>query len=100
MKITKISNANGVAKFFLDGRLDTSTAPTLEIEMNKVLEDCKELYLDIKNLEYVSSAGLRVLLTIHKNISAKQGKFVISHPNDVVKDIFDMTGFSSILKIE
>ena len=83
----------------LEGRLDTTTAPDLEIVLNETLPNTKDLVFDFKNLEYLSSAGLRLLLTAQKTMS-KQGKMVIRNVNDTIMDVFDMTGFSSILTIE
>lgn len=82
----------------LEGRLDTTTAPQLESEL-KDLAGVTELVFDMATLEYVSSAGLRVLLAAQK-VMNKQGSMVIRNANDDIKDIFDVTGFSDILTIE
>ena len=82
----------------LEGRLDTTTAPQLEAEL-KDLAGVTELVFDMATLEYVSSAGLRVLLAAQK-VMNKQGSMVIRNANDDIKDIFDVTGFSDILTIE
>lgn len=82
----------------LGGRLDTTTAPELEAEV-KQLDGVTDLVFDMTSLEYVSSAGLRVLLAAQKTMN-KQGSMVIRGANDDLKDIFDVTGFSDILTIE
>ena len=82
------------------GRLDTNTAPDLEKTALEVLEGVKVLTLDLVNLDYISSAGLRVVLTLHKAMSGKGAKLVVAHPKDEVMEVFDMTGFSSFLTIE
>lgn len=83
----------------LEGRLDTTTAPQLDAELKESIADHTELILDFAKLEYLSSAGLRVLLTAQKTMS-KQGKMVIRNVNDVITEVFDVTGFSDILTIE
>ncbi|HHU12780.1 MAG TPA: STAS domain-containing protein [Clostridiaceae bacterium] len=81
------------------GRLDTTTAPELETELAGSLDDVTGLVLDFKNLDYLSSAGLRVLLATQKQMN-RQGSMTVKHVNDVIMDVFDITGFSSILTIE
>ena len=83
----------------LEGRLDTMTAPQLEEEVKNNIEGIKELIFDLKNLAYVSSAGLRVLLSAQK-IMNKQGSMTIRNANEEVMEIFEVTGFIDILKIE
>ncbi len=83
----------------LEGRLDTMTAPELESELNKSLPGAETLTLDFSKLDYISSAGLRVLLSAHKNMSAKGG-MKIKNVNEIVREVFDVTGFSDILTIE
>lgn len=83
----------------VEGRLDTATAPALEEELAEVLEDADELVFDLEGLEYMSSAGLRILLATQKKMTLKGGMKVIN-VNDVIKEIFDITGFSDILTIE
>ena len=93
-------NANGSSlEVALEGRLDTSTAPELEEALKDSLEGGTELTLDLKSLEYISSAGLRVLLSTQK-IMNKQGSMVIANASEEVKEIFDVTGFSDILTIK
>lgn len=83
----------------VEGRLDTRTAPELEAVAKESLDGVTELTFDLGGLEYISSAGLRVLLYCQK-IMIKQGKMVIVNANPVVNDIFEVTGFSDILTIE
>ena len=83
----------------LEGRLDTMTAPALEAEVKGSIDGVKELVLDFEKLEYVSSAGLRVLLASQK-IMNKQGSMCIRHVNEVIMEVFEVTGFSDILTIQ
>ncbi len=83
----------------LIGRLDTTTAPQLEEIIKNELEGVGELSLDFEKLEYISSAGLRVLLAAQK-IMNKQGNMVIRNANADIKEVFDITGFADILTIE
>ncbi len=83
----------------LTGRLDTTTAPELEEQVNASLSGIANLIFDVAKMEYISSAGLRVLLASQK-IMNKQGDMKVVHPSDDVKEIFDVTGFSDILTIE
>lgn len=82
------------------GRVDTTTAPELENGIKEETASAKELKLDFKDVEYVSSAGLRVILMAQKTMSAHGGKFVICNVSDEVMEVFDMTGFSSFLTFE
>lgn len=90
---------NGKAVFALIGRLDTTTAPDLEKELKESLNGVSELTLDFAGLEYISSAGLRVLLSAQK-IMNKQGDMKIRNVNETILEIFEVTGFSDILTIE
>ena len=83
----------------LEGRLDTTTSPELEKELSESLPGVKELVLDLEKLEYISSAGLRVLLTAQKTMT-KQGSMKLIHVNDLVMEILEVTGFVDILTIE
>ena len=83
----------------VEGRLDTVTAPDLEKELKGSLAGVDELTMDFANLEYISSAGLRVLLSAHKIMSQKDGMKLIN-VNDLVMEVFEVTGFSDILDIE
>ena len=90
---------NGKAVFSLEGRLDTITSPELEGELKAVLADVNELSLDFEKLEYISSAGLRVLLATQKAIQGKGG-MKVTHVSETIMEIFEVTGFSDILTIE
>ena len=83
----------------VEGRLDTATAPELEQELAEVIDDAEELVFDLENLEYMSSAGLRILLATQKKM-AEKGGMKVTKVNDVIMEIFDITGFSDILTIE
>ena len=86
-------------EIILEGRLDTITAPALEEAIKQSLNGITELIFDFEKLEYISSAGLRVLLAAQK-IMNKQGSMIIKNVNDVINDVFEVTGFSDILTIE
>ena len=83
----------------LEGRLDTTTAPQLEGEVKSSIDGVNELVFDMADLEYVSSAGLRVLLLAQK-IMNKQGTMIVRNVNSVIMEIFEVTGFADILNIE
>ena len=89
---------NGKALFTLEGRLDTVTAPELEQEFKAALEGVSELTLDFEKLEYISSAGLRVLLSAQKTMN-KQGEMKLIHVSETILEIFEVTGFKDILTI-
>ena len=96
MHIEKQRNQNKLT-LTLEGRLDTSTAPMLEAELS-TMDGVTELVLDFAKLEYISSAGLRVLLATQK-VMNKQGSMVIKNVNEVIMNIFQITGFIDILTI-
>ena len=81
------------------GRLDTTTAPELEVTIDGCIAGIKELVLDCSALEYVSSAGLRVILKAQKLMNA-QGNMKLTHVNETIMEVFDITGFADILTIE
>lgn len=83
----------------LEGRLDTTTAPELEKELNASMDSIDQLTLDFSKLDYISSAGLRVLLSAHKVMSQKGGMKIVN-VNEIVSEVFDVTGFADILTIE
>lgn len=83
----------------LSGRLDTSTAPMLQETVEKELDDVTELGVDMEKLEYVSSAGLRVLLAATKKMKAKGGTMTVHHVNEEIMEVFEITGFNEILDI-
>jgi anti-sigma B factor antagonist len=82
----------------LSGRLDTVTAPQLEEELRSSLGEVKNLHFDFKELEYISSAGLRVLLYAQKQMTG-QGVMTIGNVSDVIMEIFNMTGFADIMTL-
>lgn len=90
---------NGKAVFAPEGRLDTVTAPMLESEVKEALPGLKELVFDFEKLEYISSAGLRVLLSSQKAMN-QQGTMKVCRVNETIMDILDVTGFTDILTIE
>ena len=90
---------NGKAAFALEGRLDTNTSPELEKELRETLPGVSALELDFENLDYISSAGLRVLLSAQKLMS-RQGEMKVTHVNETIMEIFEVTGFTDILTIE
>lgn len=96
MQITK-NQTSGRLDIALAGRLDTNTAPELESELK--LDGVSEIAFDFSELDYISSAGLRVLMTAQKAMMAGGGKMTIAHPNDMVRGVFDMTGLGSVFEI-
>ncbi len=97
MTITKSLNGQSLT-IALDGRLDTTTSPALETELHDSLDGITSLVFDFEKLEYISSAGLRVLLSAQKTMN-KQGEMIICHVNESIREIFDITGFTDILTI-
>lgn len=83
----------------LEGRLDTTTAPKLEEELRSSIDGITHLVFDVEKLEYVSSAGLRVLLAMQKLMN-RQGAMLLRNVNEAVMEVFEVTGFSDILRIE
>ena len=92
MTITKNQNGSHL-DLALEGRLDTTTAPQLEAELKQSVNGVTELALDFSKLEYLSSAGLRVLLSAQK-VMNRQGSMVIKNVNETIMEIFEVTGFS------
>ena len=97
MNIEKVLNDNEIV-LNISGRLDTTTAPALETEFVQLQAQCEQLVLDFAKLEYLSSAGLRVLLKMQKSMAAKGGMKLL-HVNETVMEVFEITGFSDILNI-
>ena len=89
---------DGALMVKVSGRLDTATAPQLDDELKGSIEGVEQLVLDLGDLEYISSAGLRVLLSAQKTMN-KQGTMEVTGVNDVVMEIFEVTGFKEILTI-
>ena len=82
----------------ITGRLDTTTAPNLESVVNELFEDTKEFVFDMSGVEYISSAGIRVLLGAYKKMNLNQGTMRIEKANDMVCEVFEMTGLSEMLE--
>lgn len=98
MNIEKTTNGNELT-ITLIGRLDTTTAPQLEAELKQNISGVERLVLDFVALEYLSSAGLRVLLAAQK-VMNKQGEMIVKNVNETIAEIFEVTGFSDVLTIE
>lgn len=99
MNISKTKKENTLV-ISLEGRLDTLTAPNLVEALNSSLEGITSLVFDLEKLEYISSAGLRVLLLAQKTMNELSGTIKVCHVNETVMEIFEVTGFSDILTIE
>ena len=100
MNVT-INEKQGIIIVTLEGNLDTNTSPEVETELNKLIEpDGVKLIINLSQTNYVSSAGLRIFLATAKKLTAKQGVFKLCAPNDVVKEVLDISGFSSILDVK
>jgi len=98
MTIEKITNGTELT-IKLTGRLDTTTAPELEAALKESYAGVEKLVLDFAGLEYLSSAGLRVLLGAQKTMN-KQGEMVVKNVNETIEEIFEITGFADVLTIE
>lgn len=98
MTIEKMTEGN-VLTLSLQGRLDTTTAPKLETELKQNISGVEELVLDFAGLEYLSSAGLRVLLAAQK-VMNRQGSMVVKNVNETIMEIFEITGFADVLNIQ
>ena len=97
--MTIVKKTNGTElEIALEGWLDTMTAPELEAELSSSMGAAENLVLDFSRLEYISSAGLRVLLSAHKTMSAKGG-MKVTNVNEIVQEVFEVTGFADILTI-
>ncbi len=96
---TDFKREGGILTVAISGRLDTVTSPELEKSLNDNLNDVTELVLDFSSVEYISSTGLRVLLSMQKKM-AKLGGMKVLNVNEMVKSVFDVTGFSDVLTIE
>ncbi len=91
---------DGVVTVELSGRLDSASAPECEEKLLPLQEGASTFILDLKELEYVSSAGLRVFLLLQKGMAARQGQMILRHVNESIRDVLDITGFTDILTIE
>lgn len=99
MKITKIS-AGDKLTVNIEGRLDSNTAPLLSKEFETSLAGVRDLTVDLSTLVYISSMGLRVLLSAQRKLRANDGTLVVKNPSELVSEIFNITRFDEILKIE
>lgn len=96
----KIHETNDIRIVDLVGNLDTTTAPTLEAEMDKLVEsNTNRIVVNLKELNYVSSSGLRVFLKTAKQMMPRKGSFSLCEPNETVKDILKISGFDTIIKV-
>lgn len=98
--VINIEKTNDAVTIMLTGRLDTTTAPILEGNINEQLEVSSAIVMDMAGLEYISSAGLRVLLGAQKKVSAQSGSMKLINVSEAVMDVLEMTGFADILVIE
>ena len=97
----QILDQNGEKVIVIEGRVDTVTAPDLEIKVSPIwFTPAITLVFDCEKLEYLSSSGLRIILSAHKQVTARGGKFILRHLNREVRSVIDLTGFSRILTIE
>jgi anti-sigma B factor antagonist len=99
MKINKKQDGNSL-KIELEGRLDTTTAPELDEAVKSSIDGVTDLVFDMTGLEYISSAGLRVLLSAQKAMGKVNGNMVVKNINDVIQEIFEVTGFIDIFTVE
>ena len=99
MTITENKSSNAL-ELVIGGRLDTGTAPELEAKLKQIPKDIQTLYLNLANIQYVSSAGLRVILLAHKLMLPTGGKMVIRQPSAFTKQVLEATGMDSILTVE
>jgi len=99
MKINQ-EKKDGTLRLALEGRLDTTTTPALEEVVNKELDGVTELIYDLKDLEYISSAGLRMLLASQKKMTAQGGTMVLINVQEQVNEVLEITGFLDILTVK
>ena len=100
MEIKKLEQ-NGTTVLALSGMLDSNTSADFQTAISELLNsDAKDVKLDLTNLEYISSQGLRLILSLQKGLMANGGKLVVSQLQPVVKEVFDITGFSNIFTVE
>jgi anti-sigma B factor antagonist len=99
MEITGTKNDSELT-VTLSGRLDTNTSPELESYLRDNLSNITDLSLDLSDVQYVSSAGLRVFLYAYKELAKTGGQVVLTHPNTYISDVLDATGFTELMKIE
>lgn len=97
---TNVKAENAKLTVSITGRVDTATAPQLETEVISKLDGIEALELDLRDMSYISSAGLRVLLMCQKKMNAAGGTMIVKNPNEMVMEIFDVTGFADIFTLE
>lgn len=95
-----ISQENGASIMKIVGRLDTMTSPDLERAVTPLIDLGATIIFDCEQMEYISSSGLRVVLSTHKKLAAVGGNFIVRNLNREVRSVFDITGFSRLLRIE
>ena len=99
MEIT-VADKDGIKLVYLIGSLDTNTSPNAEAKFKELLDgNTRKIVVNLEQLEYISSSGLRVLLGTAKKLKASGGDLPLCHSNDIVQEVFDISGFSSILNI-
>ena len=92
--------SEGVTVIKIEGNLDTQTSPEAQEELDRIVEDgARKLLIDFADLAYISSAGLRILLATAKKLTTEQGEMRMCNMNDVVKEVFEVSGFSTIFKV-
>ena len=99
LSVTKTKD-NETLTAVISGRIDTTTSPELDSEIRSSLDGIKRLVLDFTKAEYISSSGLRVLISLHKSMTAAGVELIISKPAEMVVEVFEVTGFADILNIE
>ena len=99
MDINVVQEGNK-ATISLNGKLSVATSPDLEAAINDLPADTNEFVIDLTNLEYISSAGLRVLVSTEKTAGQRGGSMLLLHPNDEVSEVFDMTGLADVFTIQ
>jgi anti-anti-sigma factor len=96
-----IRNVGDVSVLDIAGNLDTNSSPTAESEVSRLLDEgCKHILFNFSELNFISSSGLRILLATAKKLKIENGKMVVCSLNDVVQEVFDISGFASILNLE
>lgn len=94
------ANADGTVTVFVTGQLNTNTARDLEVALDDVLLESTDIVLDFSNLDYISSAGLRVVLGAQKRVNAASGSLKLTGLSESVREVFDITGLADVLTIE
>ena len=100
VKVLKNKSNKKKVVLYVSGRIDTNTAPELEKYIADKLEGLKEMVLDFTKTDYISSAGLRVLLAAHKDLKKQKGRLIIKNPNDTIEEVFHITGFDQFMNIQ